>query len=180
MENSAGKLKRTPKGQSVAQVAIVGNRKLALQMINLNGLAVAHSHAAGGTIADVTDGDLTFGKILHFLMGEDFINETDAVVGSEHAVVIDNDAAAFLAPVLQGIETVIGQGSYIGRLWTINAKNAALFMNTHLRPPKAAAMKPTNRGWGLLGRLLNSGWNCTPTWKGRSVSSTVSCQAKYR
>ena len=21
----------------------------------------------------------------------------------------------------------------------------------------------TNSGWGLLGRLLNSGWNCTPT-----------------
>ena len=174
MEDSTGKLKRTPKGQSVAQVAIVGNRQLALQMIYLNGLAVAHSHAAGGTIADMTDGDLPIRKILHFLMGKDFIDKADSMVGGEHAVVIDNDAAAFLTTVLQGIETVIGQGSHIGRLWTVYAKNAAFFMNTHLRPPKAAAMKPTNRGWGLLGRLLNSGWNCTPTWKGRSVSSTVS------
>ena len=28
---------------------------------------------------------------------------------------------------------------------------------------RAAAMKPLNRGWALLGRDLNSGWNCTPT-----------------
>ena len=26
-----------------------------------------------------------------------------------------------------------------------------------------ACTKPTNSGWGRLGRLLNSGWNCTPT-----------------
>ncbi len=27
----------------------------------------------------------------------------------------------------------------------------------------AAATKARNNGWGLLGRDLNSGWNCTPT-----------------
>ena len=37
-----------------------------------------------------------------------------------------------------------------------------------------ARTKPTNRGWGLFGRLLNSGWYCTATKKECSGSSTVS------
>ena len=167
MENGTGELQRAAQRQCVAQVAIMGNSQLAFQMIDLHGLAVAHGHAAGGTIADVTDGDLTIGKILHLLMGKNFIDKTDAMVGSEHTIVVDDDTAALLPTVLQGIETVISQRCYICGLGTVDAKYAAFFMNTHLRPPKEAAMKPTNNGWGLLGRLLNSGWNWTPTWKGR-------------
>ena len=122
----------------------------------------------------MTDGDLTLGEILQLLMGEYFIDKTDAMMGSKHAIIIHNDATAFLPPMLQGIKPVVGKRRYIRRLGTVDTKYAAFLMNTHLRPPKEAAIKPTNRVWGRLGRLLNSGWNCTPTWKGRSLSSTVS------
>ena len=34
---------------------------------------------------------------------------------------------------------------------------------SHFTSSNAAFTNPTNNGWGLLGRLLNSGWYCTPT-----------------
>ena len=80
------------------------------------------------------------------------------MVGGEKPIVIDHNAAAFLTPVLQSVEAVVGQACQICRLLAEHAENAAFLMNTHFRPPREAAINPRNRGWGLLGRLLNSGW----------------------
>ena len=41
----------------------------------------------------------------------------------------------------------------------------------------AASTKPWKRGWGRLGRLLNSGWNCAPTNHGCCGFSTISTSA---
>ena len=46
----------------------------------------------------------------------------------------------------------------IFRFDAVHTEHAAFFMDTHLRPSRLAFTKPTNSGWGLLGRLLNSGW----------------------
>ena len=48
------------------------------------------------------------------------------------------------------------------------------FCMFYVFPFMAASTSPTNSGCGRLGRLLNSGWNCTPTKKRLSVSSTAS------
>ena len=50
--------------------------------------------------------------------------------------------------------------------------NAHLHFSCHR---KAAFMNPSKRGWTLLGRLLNSGWDYTPMKKvhdGFSMAST--------
>ena len=69
-----------------------------------------------------------------------------------------DDFVRAMTPVLQSVEAVVGQACQICRLLAEHAENAAFLMNTHFRPPREAAINPRNRGWGLLGRLLNSGW----------------------
>lgn len=47
------------------------------------------------------------------------------------SVIIDDNPAAFLSPVLQSIEACADSPADVGRLLCEHAENAALFMNTH-------------------------------------------------
>ena len=49
----------------------------------------------------------------------------------KHAVIIYNDTAAFLPPVLQRIQSVIANYRRIDRLLGNDPEDTALFMNTH-------------------------------------------------
>ena len=53
-------------------------------------------------------------------------------------------------------------------------RQPAPFIDSYCHRFSAALISPTNSGCGLLGRLLNSGWNCTPTKKSSPGISTVS------
>ena len=174
MEDSTGQLQLLPQRQGIAEVAVVSHCQLALQVIDLNGLAVAQVVAPGGAVADMTHRQLTLGEFLQGLLSKDFPHQTQPLVGGEDPVVVHHNAAALLPPVLQGEEAVVDQSGHILLPGAEHTEDTAFLVNTHLRPSRLARMKPTNRGWGLLGRLLNSGWNCTPTWKGLPVNSTVS------
>ncbi len=60
----------------------------------------------------------------------------------------------------------------------VDAAEEAVFFRRrffrHGQAPFAAATKERNSGCGSTGRLLNSGWNCTPMKKGCSLISTIS------
>ena len=81
---------------------------------------------------------------------------------NEQAVVVYNDPAAFLTAVLQRVQSEIAKPGGMKRLFGDHAENTAFFVNTHFSVsfdfPMAASTNPINKGCGLLGRLLNSGW----------------------
>ena len=113
MENCAGQLQLLPQGQGIAQIAVMGHRQLALQMVDLDGLAVAQIVAAGGAVADMSDSNLAVGKLPHFFLGKDFADKAESFVGSEHPILIDHDPAALLPTVLVGIKAVIDKAGHI-------------------------------------------------------------------
>ena len=81
-------------------------------------------------------------------------------MGTEHAVIVDNDSAALLPAMLQGIKPVVTGMCHVRRLGSNDAEYAAFFMNRHYASPPfpaAAPTNPKNNGCGLFGRLLNSG-----------------------
>ena len=47
---------------------------------------------------------------------KDLADESDVLVGAENAVVVDDDAAAFLPAVLQGVQTVVRRMPDVGFL----------------------------------------------------------------
>src|SRR3989339_973044 len=52
--------------------------------------------------------------------------------------------------------------------------SALLFMIYFFEFFKDALINSLNKGWGLLGLDLNSGWNWQPRYQGWSLSSTIS------
>lgn len=58
--------------------------------------------------------------------------------------------------------------------WICIHKPTAEWQNCQLVRPSEEAMKRLKIGCDLFGRLLNSGWYCTPTKNGWSASSTAS------
>ena len=61
-------------------------------------------------------------------------------------LVIDHDAAALLAPVLQGIKRVIRQGGHVGRGLGIHAEDAALLVDVALLSDLAPGRARRRRG----------------------------------
>ena len=51
---------------------------------------------------------------------------------NKDAVIVDNNSASFLAPVLQSIQTGADNPADIAGLFCKDAENTAFFMNTHL------------------------------------------------
>ena len=83
-------------------------------------------------------------------------------MGNKYTVIIDDNTAAFLTPVLERIKSVVGYARYITDFRCDNTEYTAFLVNTHAFPPfvrsNAAPTKPLNNGCALLGLLLNSGW----------------------
>ena len=78
----------------------MGDGQLALQVIDLDRLTVAHGHTAGSAVAHMTHGDLSLWEAFQLPVGENFVDKANAMVGGEKSIVIDHNAAAFLTPVL--------------------------------------------------------------------------------
>ena len=50
-------------------------------------------------------------------------------MGDDDAIVVDGNAAAFLSPVLEGIQGSISTGgNMVGLVWVVNPKHATFFM----------------------------------------------------
>ena len=135
----------------------MGQGQLSLQVVDLKGLTVGKVGAAGGAVAGVGNRQLPRGKPLHHVAGKHLAHQAQPFMAGEHAVVVDDDSAALLPAVLQGVQAVIGQTRHILLALAVDAEHAAFFVNTHGYSPRLAFTNPRNSGWGLLGRLLNSG-----------------------
>ena len=139
----------------------------AFLMVHLKRLAVTSVAGPGGGVADVADGDAARRECLEDLGGKDVPYKPQVFMRDEDPVVVADYAAAFLASVLQRVQSVADRVGGIYRPRRKQAEYSAFFMDAHSFPPcersSAARTRPTNSGCGRLGRLLNSGWNCTPT-----------------
>ena len=69
-------------------------------------------------------------------------------MGEKNTVVIQNDAAAFLTPVLQGVEPVIRKSRKVGILRAVHTEHAAFFMYfCHAVPlPEKKIKRPPGAG----------------------------------
>ena len=77
MKNRTGHLQFPPKSQNVAQVAIVRDCQFSFQVIDLDGLTIANGHTAGGTIAHMSNSDLSQRKFLHLIACEHIVDQSD-------------------------------------------------------------------------------------------------------
>ena len=115
----------------VGQVAVVGDGHLAPFAVAGQRLGVAQVRRAGGRIAGVADGHVADEVVQDFAV-ENLRHQPHAFVFAELAAVARDDARAFLAAMLQGIEAVIGQFRRVGM--AVNAEHAAVmfWMTLHL------------------------------------------------
>ena len=129
VEDAAGELVAGAEGTGVDQVAVMAQGHVALHMADDNRLDVVVVLAAGGGITDVAHGDVAFAQAVQARTVEDFAHQAVAFQVMEHAVAGNRDAAAFLTPVLQGVEPKVhvpGNGPLDGRP---DAEYAALLMH---------------------------------------------------
>ena len=74
------------------------------------------------------DSHCPFGEPPQNLPGKNIVHCAQVPVGRKNAVVIDDNAAAFLPPVLEGVESVIRKSRKVGTLGAVHTEHAAFFM----------------------------------------------------
>lgn len=99
-------------------------------MADDDGLDVVVVLSAGGGIADMADGNVSFAEPVQALTVEHFADQAVAFVMMEYAVAGDRDAAAFLPPVLQRVESEIDIPGDRPFFRGPDAENAAFLMHT--------------------------------------------------
>ena len=111
-------------GAVVHEVAVVRDGDRAEAVAGDEGLDVREPGVASGGVADVANGGGS--RYLRELrLVEDVRNEANSVDGVEEVFMGGDDAGAFLAAVLEGVE---GEGAETGGFWVaVDAHNAALF-----------------------------------------------------
>ena len=78
-------------------------------MVDYNGLAVRPVGCAGGAVAHMGNGHGSRRKFFHHIPGEHLANLPQISVGGEHSIIVYNDAAALLPPVLQGVQPIVSE-----------------------------------------------------------------------
>ena len=112
----------------------MGQGHAALVVVDDQGLHVALVVRAGGGVAHMAHGDVAAAQGLQPLRREHIVYKAHIPVGTENAVVIDHHAGAFLAPVLQGEQTVVHQTGQVCRFRGIDAENAAFLVQVAVFP----------------------------------------------
>ena len=98
----------------------MGQGQTTLAGMNQEGLGIEVAGIAPGGIVDVADGQET-GKALQDLFGKDLGHQTLILIELQFFPIADRDPGTLLAPVLEGIEAHIGEGSGL-TVGGINAK----------------------------------------------------------
>ena len=112
----------------VGEVAVVRQGHAALDVADDYGLGVLAGASAGGAVAAVADGHLAGGQLAHDVLGEHLVDQADVLVAGDDAVVVDGDAAALLAAVLQRVERAVGHGHDVLARAGNDAEHAALLV----------------------------------------------------
>ena len=132
MENRAAQLQLLPQLGGVDQVAVMAQRHGALHVVDHDGLGVHPGGGAGSAVAHMAHGHVAQAQLRHFVRGEHVVHQAVVLMGGEQAVVVHHDAAAFLAPVLQGEQPVIRRGRHVALFLRQYAEYAAFLMQlTH-------------------------------------------------
>jgi hypothetical protein len=107
----------------------VGDGDLAARAVHGEGLGVFELRRAGGGIAGVADGHVADEMVEDFAV-ENLRDEAHAAVGAEIFAVAGDDAGAFLAAMLEGVEAVVCQFSRVGV--PENAEDTAVMFGIYL------------------------------------------------
>ena len=129
VEDGALLFQLVPQLHGVGQVAVVGKGHAALVVIDDQGLNIALVVRTGGGIAHMAHHNVAQTQSGQVLRGEHLVDKARVPVGGEYAVIVDDNAGALLAPVLEGKKAVVGKGGQIRSLVGKDAKDAAFFMN---------------------------------------------------
>ena len=117
--------------QCIGQVAVVAQGHGAPAMPDDHGLSIGPHPAAGSGISDMA-GSHVGGRLCQrgqHRRGEHLVDKAEIPVALNDAIVVDGDAAALLAAVLQRVQGgVSGSGHVLRPGAVIDAKNAALFV----------------------------------------------------
>jgi len=98
-------------------------------MADNQGLRVAAVVVAGCGVPDVPNGNFTRSQPVQNLMVKHFRHKPQILMGDNNTVVVDSNTAAFLPPVLEGVQGGIGKGGNVmGLFRVVNAENATFFM----------------------------------------------------
>ena len=128
MEQSPAQLQLGPQLQSVAQISVVGKGHFALHMIDHNGLGIGPIGAAGGAVAHVAYGNIAQGILLQVLPVKRVGQQSQVLVNGKIAVAVHHNAAAFLAPMLQGKQAIVADIRHPCVNGRIDTEHAALLM----------------------------------------------------
>ena len=126
MENRAGELQLLSKPKGIDQIAVMRQGQRAFAVIDHNGLGVIPVRGAGGAVAHMAHSHVPRSQPGQRLRCEYVLYQPEVLVGGYDAVVAYRNAAALLAPVLQGKQAVVRRGGDLPAFPRVNAENAAL------------------------------------------------------
>ena len=111
----------------------MGHRQGALDVLQGQGLGVLPADAAGGGVAHVAHRQGA-PQLVQLLGVEHLPHQAQILVEAQLQPLHGGDAAGLLAPVLEGVESVIGRaGAAAGRV--VDAEHAAFFVDCHGNSP---------------------------------------------
>ncbi len=128
LEERALLLEFLSQGDGIREVAVMCEGKCTLYVLGNERLRVLQNAGASRGISDVSDGDRALEGIDH-VVGKHLTDQTHVLLAADPSVVIDSDAAAFLASVLQREKTVVNERGDLKTIPVENTKNTAFFMS---------------------------------------------------
>ncbi len=111
-----------PQPGGIHQVAVVGDAVIFIAVEHQKRLGIGQQRRTGGGIAHMTDGQMTL-RAFSVCFLEDLADQPHVLVFAHLATVGHHDPGAFLAAVLQGVESEVGE---LGRIrMVVDAENTA-------------------------------------------------------
>ena len=112
MKNSAVELMGAAQFIGIYKISVVAKSHVSLDMADDDRLDIIGVFSAGGGIAHMADSDAAAAQVGQLILRKNFCYEAIAAMLPEKAVIGHGDAAAFLAAVLECVESQIDHFSH--------------------------------------------------------------------